>query len=164
MTFRCVPAVLACLAAWMCPAAAQVSKWVDAQGRVHYGDRPPASTGTRTLPLRGTVSVGEGVSLVPGIDTSGPGNKPSATTVVAPRPQETWIYTTPSCGYCKRAMKHMQQRNVTFTEKDVSTNARYKEEFLAIGGRGVPVTLSGNKRVNGYDKESFDAFLKSAGF
>ena len=50
------------------------------------------------------------------------------------------IYTTPTCGYCKRAMKHMRQKKGAFTEKDSSANARHKSEFRAIGGRGVPIS------------------------
>ncbi len=154
---------LLCLMTLALPTVAEVAKWVDAQGRVHYGDRPPSSAGTTTAPMRGTVSVGEGVTLVPGTDTSDVASQAFSTAVMAPRAGEVWIYTTPSCGYCKRAMKHLRQNNVAFTEKDISADPRYKNEFRAIGGRGVPVTLSGNKRVNGYSQESFDAFLKSAG-
>lgn len=155
--------LLAGLLALALPATAQVAKWVDAQGRVHYGDRPPAGKGATAAPLRGTVSVGDGVTLVPGGDAEDEASKAFATAVAAPRKGEVWIYTTPTCGYCKRAMKHMRRKNVAFTEKDISASARHKSEFRAIGGRGVPVTLAGDKRINGYSEESFDSFLKSAG-
>ena len=45
---------------WLCllgllaaPASAQVYKWVDEQGRVHYSDQPQGSEG-RTVPIRRT--------------------------------------------------------------------------------------------------------------
>jgi hypothetical protein len=44
-------AAAAALAALAPPAAAQVHRWVDAQGRVHYGDRPLGESGT-TLRIR----------------------------------------------------------------------------------------------------------------
>jgi glutaredoxin len=147
------------------PALATVNKWVDAQGRVHYGDRPPAEKQGQAATLRGTVSVGEGVTPIPAAGRKGStASEEFATAVAQPRKGEVWIYTTPSCGYCKRAMQHMRQRGIGFIEKDVTTNAGYKSEFRAMGGRGVPLTLSGNLRTNGYSSESFEAFLKSAGF
>lgn len=35
------------------PVQAEVFKWTDSQGQVHYGERPPAETGAEPLPLRG---------------------------------------------------------------------------------------------------------------
>lgn len=49
--------VLALLAAW--PAHAQVGKWVDKQGKVHYGDQPP-QVPVKEVPLaNGTVSLAD---------------------------------------------------------------------------------------------------------
>ena len=52
---RLTPITLALLLAALSPlAAGQVYRWVDKQGRVHYGDRPPANAATakiRTIPV-----------------------------------------------------------------------------------------------------------------
>ena len=143
-------------------AHAGVSKWVDAEGKVHYGDRPPAS-GASTTPLRGTVSLGDGITVVPDAGTAAPAGQPAAGAAATPRNGEVWIYTTPTCGYCNRAKDHMKARHVRYVEKDITANAQYKTEFRNLGGRGVPVTLSGSRRINGYTAEKFDAFLKSSG-
>ena len=140
-------------------AQAGITKWVDTEGRVHYGDRPPE--GSKKADLRGTVSIGDGVTAVADLDNS-PAT-PSAS-VAAPRKGEVWIYTTPTCGYCRYAKEHMRLKNVRYVEKDITANPKYKAEFRALGGRGVPVTLSGSQRINGYKESSFDSFLKSAGF
>jgi glutaredoxin len=147
------------------PAGAEVAKWTDAQGRVNYGTRPPAGENVRAATLRGTVSVGDGMTVLPeaGKPAAGSASDEFAKAVMAPRKGEVWIYTTPSCGYCRRAKEHMRLKGVAFTEKDVSANAAYKSEFRAMGGRGVPVTLSGSQRINGYTETTFDGFLKSAG-
>ncbi|MEW6165684.1 MAG: glutaredoxin family protein [Pseudomonadota bacterium] len=156
--------LLVCALALALPAGAGVTKWIDAQGRVHYGDRPPVGKGGTTAPLRGTVSVGDGITLVPGMDTTQGADAEFARAVAAPRKGEVWIYTTANCGFCKRAMRHLGDRGIAFVEKDIGVNAAYQAEFRAIGGRGVPVTLSGSQRANGYRKEAFEAFLKAAGF
>jgi glutaredoxin len=158
------PALLLCAIVLALPASAEVKKWVDAQGRAHYGDRPPAAKETRSASLRGTVSVGDGMTTLP--EAAKPGSSASdefAKATIAPRRGEVWIYTTPRCGYCRYAKEHMRLKGVAYTEKDISANAAYKAEFRTIGGRGVPVTLAGSQRINGYSEASFDAFLKSAG-
>jgi glutaredoxin len=144
------------------PGHAGVTKWVDAQGRVHYSERPPTGIKSDHAALRGTVSVGDGISAVPE-GTASPVGEP-VITIVAPRKGEVWIYTTPSCGYCRLAEEHMRRKGISFTAKDITRNSAYKAEFRALGSRGVPVTLAGKQRINGYRTEAFEAFLKSAGF
>ena len=82
-----------------------------------------------------------------------------------PRPPRgaIWIYTTPRCGYCRYAKEHMRLKDIPFVEKDITENPRFKAEFKAMRGRGVPVTLAGVQRFDGYREEAFEAFLKSAG-
>ncbi|WP_273528093.1 glutaredoxin family protein [Pseudomonas sp.] len=145
------------------PATAQVTKWVDADGRVHYGDRPPAGKAISTAPLRGTLSVGDGMTVVEQEFQSAPAPaKPAA--LPLPRRGEIWIYTTPRCRYCRIAKEHMLLKGLKFAEKDITANPRHQAEFKALGGRGVPVTLAGARRFDGYREEGFEAFLKSAGF
>lgn len=149
--------------AMLAPAvAAEVKKWADEQGRTHYGDRPPTGRQDGMTALRGTVSIGDGLTVVPDLDRAAAPK--SADKVPTPRRGEVWIYTTPTCGYCRYAMEHMRLKNVPYTAKDITANPKYKAEFRALGGRGVPVTLSGSQRINGYKEAAFEAFLKSAGF
>jgi glutaredoxin len=144
------------------PAGAQVAKWVDAGGRVHYGDRPPTGKAISAEPLRGTVSVGDGMTVVEQEFRSAPAPAQAAS-LPQPRRGEIWIYTTPRCRYCRIAKEHMLLKGLKFVEKDITENPRYKAEFKALGGRGVPVTLAGAQRLDGYREESFESFLKSAG-
>lgn len=141
------------------PAAAEVKKWTDAQGRVHYGDRPPGDSAKTEL--RGTVSFGDGITLVP----AKAGKEEGGTLPLAAPPQgDIWIYTTQDCGYCTRAKEHMKRKGLRYVEKDIEANPRYKAEFRTLGGRGVPVTLAGKERIVGFKAKNFDAFLKKAGF
>jgi glutaredoxin len=155
------------LAALLCalalPAGAQVAKWVDAEGRVHYGDRPPAGKAVSAEPLRGTLSVGDGMTVVTEEFQSAPAPAQAAP-LPQPRRGEIWIYTTPRCRYCRIAKEHMLLKGIKFAEKDITENARYKAEFRALRGRGVPVTLAGAQRFDGYREEAYERFLKSAGF
>lgn len=143
------------------PAAGQVQKWVDGQGRAHYGDRPPAGMdGAKTAPLRGTVSISQGMTAVAGTGKTAPAQSGTA----MPSTGQVWIYTTPTCGYCRRAEEHLRRKGVPFVEKDIKASAANMQEFRAFGGRGVPLTVAANGRLSGYGEANFDAFLKSAGF
>lgn len=151
-----------CLCLLALPAGADIAKWTDAEGRVHYGDRPPVGKGAKSEPLRGTVSLSDGMTAVAQEFLSPPA-APAAAAQPQPPRGTIWIYTTPRCGYCRYAKEHMRLKNIPYVEKDITANARHKAEFKALGGRGVPVTLAGAKRIDGYREDAFEAFLKSTG-
>jgi Domain of unknown function (DUF4124) len=67
--------VLLCvlLMGWSVMASAVVYKWVDAQGKVQYGDRPPDGVHAEVVELLGTHS-GHSNSAVSGPDKSAPAN------------------------------------------------------------------------------------------
>jgi glutaredoxin len=71
------------------------------------------------------------------------------------------IYTTKSCGYCRRAVKHLQQRGVSFVNKDIEADASAEIEYREKGNgrRGVPLIDIGGEIIRGYDKRALDAAL-----
>lgn len=145
------------------PATAQVHKWVDDQGKAHYGDRVPPGKNVRPSDLRGTVSVADGMTVVPDLFKR-PAAKPQRATAPTTDRGVVWIYSTPHCGYCRRAKEHLRLKGIPFVEKDVQASAEYHEEFRALGGRGVPLTLSGSSKHAGYSEERYEQFLTTAGF
>jgi len=90
------------------------------------------------------------------IETPSTGARPAGIDIREARPGEVVIYTTPTCGYYKRALAHMQSRNIPYLEKDVSANAQAESEWRAIGGRGVPLALFGSQKLNGFAAASYD--------
>ena len=132
---------------------AQPYKWVDAQGRTHYGDRPPAEAKAR--PVTAAINTYSGA---PVLNAAG-----SAAGKAAAR-ESLVIYTTPTCGYCTAAKAHMGKRGIPYTERDVTTSESYDREFRQKGGRGVPLIVAGSQTLNGYSAESLDALLKGAGY
>ena len=54
------------------------------------------------------------------------------------------IYTTPTCGYCKATKAFLQEKNIPYTEFDVSRDqAKAKEMIERSGQMGVPVIVIG---------------------
>jgi glutaredoxin len=132
---------------------AQTYKWVDAQGRTHYGDRPPAEA--RTRPVTAVINTYSGAPVLHAAGS--PAGKPAAR-------ESLVIYTTPTCGYCNAAKAHMGRRGIPYTERDVTTSDSYAREFRQKGGRGVPLIVAGSRTLNGYSPESLDELLKGAGY
>ncbi|MCP4769593.1 MAG: glutaredoxin family protein [Gammaproteobacteria bacterium] len=124
---------------------AQLYKWVDADGRVHYGDNPPEHA--KLEQITGKVSSYSSVSVEPNaFDATTQSN--GAKTVV--------MYSTSWCGYCKKAARHFRKNSIPFTEHDIELSVKAAREYKKLNGRGVPVILIGEQRMNGFSAETFD--------
>lgn len=66
------------------------------------------------------------------------------------------IYTTPTCPHCIRALKHMNDRQIAYVQKDVQHDPANRAEFKQIGGRGVPHILMGSTVMVGFSPQNFD--------
>jgi glutaredoxin 3 len=64
------------------------------------------------------------------------------------------IYTTMLCGYCYRAKKLLEERGAAFTEIDVMTDGKLREEMRnRSGGRQtVPQIFIDGRHVGGCDE------------
>ena len=62
------------------------------------------------------------------------------------------IYTTAWCGYCQRAKRLLQEKNLAFTEIDVDNTPGMREEMMTRSGRRtVPQVFIGTRHVGGCD-------------
>jgi glutaredoxin len=66
------------------------------------------------------------------------------------------IYTTPTCPHCIRALRHMNDRQIAYIQKDVQHDQANRAEFKQIGGRGVPHILMGETVMVGFSPQNFD--------
>ena len=132
-------------------AVSGVYKWTDDQGRVHYSDSPPAGAQAAQVKIR--------VNSI-----AGPAMVSTVRSAQAAVKDKVRIYTTSWCGYCKKAKAHLAARSVSFDEVDVESSERGHQEFTAIGGRGVPVVLVGDQRMDGFDPSTLDEMLRKAGY
>lgn len=137
-----------------CPSLAGVYKWVDAKGKTHYGDAPPLTGKANELKLRDN-SVHSQAQLSGGATPQKAAAK-SSTKVV--------IYTASWCGYCKRAKSLLTARGVNYTEYDVETSSQGKRDYERMNGSGIPITMIGNVRINGFEEGTFNTVLSNAGF
>lgn len=133
------------LLAWN-PGQAEIFTWKDAQGRTHFGDRPPADS--RVEILR------------PEINTiSRPGTRTLDELRVHDR--KVVIYTADWCGVCRRAKRHFESERIPFQEYDVEKSAKGRRDFERLQGTGVPIILLGRQRMNGFSPERFDRLYQA---
>lgn len=70
------------------------------------------------------------------------------------------IYSTPFCAYCKMAKEYFKQRNVPYTEYDVSKDVAKQQEMIDKTHQyGVPVIIINGKIILGFDRAKIDKLL-----
>ena len=130
---------------------AQLYKWTDENGKVHYGDKPPE--GAKLEKITGKVSSFTSVSIEP-FNYTPPSD--AAGSSKATKSGNVIMYSTSWCGYCKKAAAHFRKNNIPFTEYDIEKSKQAALEYRKLKGRGVPVILIGERRMNGFNARVFD--------
>jgi glutaredoxin len=133
------------------PAFAQLYKWTDDKGVIHYSDKAPDKRDAKAVEI--TINSYSGPATV---STTG---VPAAAAAKAP----VKMLATSWCGYCAKARAYLNSRGIPFEELDVEKSAQGKQEYRALKGRGVPIILVGNQRMNGYDQARLEGMLRAAG-
>jgi glutaredoxin len=146
------------------PAGADIYTWTDSNGVKHYANQPPANGKAvqsnteikhdsaqyeqwdqrRRENQNNALSTGQSGSSAQKMQSGkkNPRNNPGAVV----------MYTTPTCGYCKRARSFFLRHNIGFTDYDVTADKNAMERFKALNGRGVPLIFVGDKRIVGFNK------------
>jgi glutaredoxin len=149
--------LLAVLLALGIPAAAQVYKWTDSTGKVHYGDKPPDDVKTSQVKVdavtsyEGPPQVDSWASIIRGSAASRP---PDAKTLT--------MYSTTWCGYCKRARAYLAANAIPYKDIDIEATPENRAQFKAYGGKGVPMFILGEQRLRGFNEAKLGEFLKTS--
>ncbi|MES9963868.1 MAG: glutaredoxin domain-containing protein [Candidatus Sedimenticola sp. 20ELBAFRAG] len=126
-------------------AVAGIYKWVDENGKTHFGDKPPQQSGAEQMELQLNTFSGYQVrERDDGIATGG----------------KVVIYSTTWCGVCERAKDYFKANNIPYSEYDVEKSEKGKRDFKRMKGRGVPVILVGSKRMDGFSEAKFKAIYQ----
>ncbi|MBI5004180.1 glutaredoxin family protein [Candidatus Kaiserbacteria bacterium] len=73
------------------------------------------------------------------------------------------IYTTPTCHFCHGAKEFFKEHNVTYTEKDVSSDIAARTEMVEKSGQmGVPLIDIEGKLIIGFDESALRKELQIA--
>ncbi len=69
------------------------------------------------------------------------------------------VYTSDTCGYCQMLKEYLKDRKITYTEKNINTDAQARNELISKGYMGVPVVIVGDETIVGFDKAKLDQIL-----
>jgi glutaredoxin len=133
-------------------AGQKLYRWVDADGRVHYTDKPPP----------GTAHAIEKKSLG---DAPGTNGLPYAVQR-AMKAFPVTLYSS-DCGEpCTAGRRLLQQRQIPFTDKDARDPAVQAEmkKLLATEELDVPVLFVGRNAHRGWQQSQWNAALDAAGY
>ncbi|HWA13792.1 MAG TPA: glutaredoxin family protein [Burkholderiales bacterium] len=133
------------------PAGAELYKWTDAEGNVHYTDTPPPTSAKKS----------ERKKLA---------DRPSAPAVPyalqqAMKNAPVTLYTYDCGDGCTKAAALLARRGIPFTPKDPLDPATREEMKKATGGDEVaPVLMVGRRVLKGYEEGAWNSALTAAGY
>jgi glutaredoxin len=136
-------------------AQAQVYKWTDPSGKVHYGDQPPAEAKTEKVKVDiqsydGPAQVSNWADIIR--RKVPPGATGSAGDIT--------MYSTSWCVHCKRARNYFAANNIRYRDIDVESSESNRKEWKDLGGKGVPLIFVGEKMMRGFSEEAMAALLR----
>ena len=132
---------------------AEIFKWTDAEGKVHFGDKPPGKENVESLDVEAISKRGNHYQNATSSHT--PSTKTTDDIYRNRRSDKVVMYTTSSCGYCAQARKHFIANNVSYVEKNITTSTQFDYEFKKIGGKGVPLIFMGDYQMSGFSVSGF---------
>ncbi len=70
------------------------------------------------------------------------------------------MFSTPTCSFCNAAKRYFREKNIRFTDVDVSRDHKAAMDMQRRTGQtGVPVILINNRPIVGFDKAKINRML-----
>ena len=117
----------------------EIYRWVDQNGKVHFGDKKPKHLKSEQLQLK--INTYTSVTYDEAVIDYGE--------------KKVVMYSTDWCGYCKKARKYFTDNSIPFIEYDIEKNGSARIRYKKMGATGVPVITVGKKRMNGFSIKGF---------
>ena len=134
-------------------AQAQLYRWTDESGRVHYTDTPPP-TNAKNVQKKASASPGAAAAA-----------QQSYALQQAVKNFPVTIYTSKDCGDpCKKGLEYLKKRGVPFTEKVVAKQDEIDALTKLAGAPRVPTMVVGVTVQKEYGEQSWSDALDTAGY
>ena len=135
--------------------AAELYRWVDPQGVVHYGDYPKEEGAERV-----NINVQPGDAGASGVSA----DIPYEARIAAQHfPLVLYVFD-PCDDLCQQSRAYLKKRKVPYTEHVIKTQQEFDDLKSKMGVDGLPVLTVGGKPLNGFRAAAWDAELDAAGF
>jgi len=76
--------------------------------------------------------------------------------------QDVIMYATKWCPYCKRMRAYFQEHKIRYFEYDIEQSSKGRQQFKALGGRGVPLVLVRDRLIRGYNPKAVSRALENS--
>lgn len=70
------------------------------------------------------------------------------------------MYSTSWCGYCRKARRYFNARNIKFKEHDIEKSRWARAQYNKLGGSGVPLIVVGGSIMRGFSVDTFESLYK----
>ncbi len=146
---------------------AELYKWVDEKGSIHFSDRPPenmAAVGeVKSIPTRKYESPSPSPSASVGQDGSNSRDTSSQMVdkgTTRPTP-EVELFTTSWCGYCGKARDFFRSRGISFREYDIERDENAAQRKRSLDPRrGVPFAVVNGQSIHGFAPAAYARALE----
>ncbi len=143
--------------------SAEIYKYVDAEGRMHFTDTPPAGANAKQLNIQPNIIEG---GIKPKSSANG---EPSAAEIRKKNLLETTkqpkveLFVTSWCGYCKKAEAYLRKKGIKYTAYDIEKNPQAARRKASLTSRkGVPFALIGAQKLTGFSEMAYEQALQKA--
>ncbi len=116
------------------PAFPEVYKWTDAQGKIHYSDKP-LDASAKPVPLKK-------------LHTYSDSDYNYISQALADG--KVVLFSTDWCKFCDQARHHLTEYRIPFLELNVQNPSDAKRYYDSLGFRGVPVMLYADRKAQGF--------------
>ena len=78
-------------------------------------------------------------------------------------PQGLVLYAADWCPYCRQARQYLKSQGIAYTEINIDTQDGSQAFDTANGNvrRGIPLLVSGQRQIRGFNPASYDAFFSA---
>ena len=139
----------------MSVASAEIYKWTDENGKVHFSDKPPTIEKAETIDAQDLASRFSSYTQVAVKEVPFVSSKSNKRDKVV-------MYTTTKCGYCAQARRYFANNKIPYKEKNIETSTKYQREFSKFGGKGVPVIFWKKYKMTGFSVSRFEKMYSNS--
>jgi glutaredoxin-like YruB-family protein len=151
--------------------SAEIYRWVDEKGVVHFSDSPTESVPEADLEEEVSspdpnpdvnsppTTETQNITLDPNFFDLLDEHRQDAVTVNAPTVE---IYETSWCGYCKKAKNFFRSRGIKFKTHDIEKDKDAARRMMALTRRrAVPFVVINGQPIQGYSEQAYEQALRN---
>lgn len=80
------------------------------------------------------------------------------------RPEQIAFYSLESCGGCKKTRQLLRELGVDYVERPADTSTVHRQELHRLEAERVPVIVTAEAKLEGYDRDRIIALLEEQGY